>query len=354
MGNSLSAIRKSRGIGAADLAAQAGITRQAVYAIEAGDYVPNTTVALRLARVLETTVESLFALEDEPSPEPGLLDFIPLDEQARPSPGEPVQICRVRRRNIGVTPAVFPAYLPVADGIVCEPGRAALVVEPEQENRLLLAGCDPALSLLAADAAEARVEVILASANSSRSLEWLREGRIDIAGTHLDEPPDAPGEKHHVFSVVTFAVWEEGFVVRKGNPHRIRKIEDLAKRGVRFVNRDAGSGSRRVFEALLGEAGMKPGQIAGSETSVPGHLAAAWAVASGAADCCIAAGSAARRFGLDFIPVKSERFDLVLRRQDLKKKAVENLFEILNRSRFRRRLEMFAGYDVSRAGETVA
>src|ERR1019366_4890272 len=157
MVNSLTAIRKARGIAAADLAAHAGVTRQAIYAIEAGTYVPNTTVALRLARALETTVETLFTLEDETQPAPELRDFIPLDDLAPPSPGEPIQICRVGRHNIGVTPTVFPAYLPVADGIVCEPGRASLLAEPDNESRLLLAGCDPALSLLAAHATEAHV-----------------------------------------------------------------------------------------------------------------------------------------------------------------------------------------------------
>jgi putative molybdopterin biosynthesis protein len=344
--SSLATIRKTRGVSAADLAAQVSITRQAIYAIEAGTYVPNTTVALRLARALETNVEQLFALEDEPQ---SILprDFIPLDDLSPASPGEPIQICRVGRRNIGVTPIVFPAYLPIADGIVSEAGKASLVAEPDDENRLLLAGCDPALSLLAAHATEAHVEVILASGNSSRALNWLREGRIDIAGTHLDEKV-AGG-----LSVVTFAVWEEGFVVPRGNPYGIRKVEDLANPNIRFVNRDKGSGSRRLFESLLAHAGMKPSGVTGSETGVPGHLAAAWAVSTGAADCCIAAGSAARRFGLDFIPITAERFDLVLHKRDLKRKSVQSLFEILNRSRFRRQLEMLAGYDVSHAGNLV-
>ena len=113
------------------------------------------------------------------------------------------------------------------------------------------------------------------------------------------------------------------------------------------------NGSRRLFESLLAHAGMKPSDVTGSNTSVPGHLAAAWAVSTGAADCCIAAGSAARRFGLDFTPIAAERFDLVLHKRDLKKKSVQGLFEVLNRSRFRRQLEMLAGYDVSHAGNMV-
>ena len=217
--------------------------------------------------------------------------------------------------------------------------------EPDDANRVLIAGCDPALSLLARHAREAGIDVILASGNSARSLEWLRAGKIDIAGSHLNDPI-AGGRG---FSVVTFALWEEGFVVPRGNPKAIRNVADLANPRVRFVNREEGSGSRRVFDSLIEGAGMTPAKVKGSEASVPGHLAAAWAVASGAADCCIAAGSAARRFGLDFVPLATERFELVLQKRDLTRKAVQGVLEVLNRARFRRQLEMIAGYDVSRA-----
>lgn len=347
--NRLSALRKSRGISAVDLAAQAGITRQAIYAIEAGTYMPNTVVALRLARSLETSVEALFALDEEETPPAATCAFELLDDASPIGPGEPIQICRVGRQSIGVAPSPFSAYLPVADGIVSEPGRAAVLTEPENENRLLLAGCDPALSLLSAHAREAGIEVVLANGNSSRSLVWLRSGRIDIAGTHLSEPVDTERR----LAVITFAVWQEGFVVKRGNPKAIHRAEDLANPKIRFINRDEGSGSRRLFESLLRTAGMRAASVKGSDIAVSGHLAAAWAVASGAADCCIAAGSAARRFGLDFIPLASERFDLVLHKRDLKRKAVESVFEVLNRSRFRRKLEMLAGYDVARAGSAV-
>jgi putative molybdopterin biosynthesis protein len=247
-------------------------------------------------------------------------------------------------------PPLFPAYLPVADGIVSDAGHAAMAGEPDDANRLLLAGCDPALSLLARHAREAGVDVILANGNSARALEWLRAGKIDIAGSHVSDPATAGRS----FSVVTFALWEEGFVVPRGNPRAIRSIADLANPRVRFVNREEGSGSRKLFNSLIEAAGMKPSKVRGSDTSVPGHLAAAWAVASGAADCCIAAGSAARRFGLDFVPLAAERFEFVLHKRDLTRKTVECLFEVLHRARFRRQLETIAGYDVSRAGETTA
>ena len=346
--NHLAEVRKARGISAVDLAAHAGVTRQAIYAIEAGTYMPNTAVALRLARMLETTVEALFAVEDE-DPRAGLRSFELLDSESPIAPGEPIQICRVGRRTIGVPPAMFPAYLPVADGIVFEAGRASVVGEPENENRLLIAGCDPALSLLADYARGAGIEVVLANGNSARSLAWLREGKIDIAGTHFDEP--AGTERR--FTSVNFALWEEGLVVQRGNPKGIRSVADLVRPEIRFMNRDQGSASRRLFDSLIKTAGIDGAQIIGSQTGATGHMAAAWAVASGAADCCIAVGSAARRFGLDFIPLAAERFDFVLHKRDLTRKAVENLFEVLSRSRFRRQLEMVAGYDVSHAGETV-
>lgn len=347
--NRLAGMRKSRGVAAADLAAQAGVTRQAIYAIEAGTYIPNTAIALRLARALETSVEDLFALDPEDGPSAERRSFEPLDDAAPIAPGEPIQICRVGRRVIGVAPPLFPAYLPLADGIVTDAGQASIAGEPDDAGRLLLAGCDPALSVLAAHAREAGIDVVLANANSARSLEWLRAGKIDVAGTHLNDPiTGARG-----FSVVTFALWEEGFVVRRGNPKAIRRVEDLADPRIEFVNREEGSGSRRLFDTLLAGAGMSLSKVKGGRNVVPGHLAAAWAVASGTADCCIAAGSAARRFGLDFIPLAPERFQLVLHKRDLSRKAVQGVLEVLNRSRFRRQLEVIAGYDVSHAGETV-
>jgi molybdate-binding protein/DNA-binding XRE family transcriptional regulator len=348
--NRLAGMRKARGISAVDLATQVGVTRQAVYAIEAGTYMPNTAVALRLARVLDASVEDLFALEAEEKPPGGVRGFEPLDETFSFEPGEPIQICHVGRRAIGIAPSPFPAWLPIADGVVSGAGQAAMAGEPDDTNRLLIAGCDPALSLLAGHAREAGIDVVLANGNSARALEWLRAGKIDIAGSHLNDPI-AGGR---AFSVVTFALWEEGLVVRRGNPKAIRSVADLANPRVRFVNREQGSGSRKLFNSLIEAAGMAASKVKGSDTDMPGHLAAAWAVASDAADCCIAAGSAARRFGLDFVPLAAERFELVLHKRDLTRKAVQGLLEVLNRARFRRQLERIAGYDASQAGETIS
>src|SRR6185436_16074108 len=123
------------------------------------------------------------------------------------------------------------------------------------QKRLLLAGCDPATSLLANMVERiSGVEVISAAASSKLALAWLKEGKVHIAGSHLEDPKTGEFNLPYVREkfpegdtmVVTFASWEEGFVVAQGNPKRIRKAEDLARRGIRFLNREPGSGSRAL------------------------------------------------------------------------------------------------------------
>src|SRR5580658_9707887 len=138
-------VRERRGISAAALAKLAGITRQTVYAIEAGDYVPNTAVALQLANILDVSVEELFSLEQESPPKAVTVDFI---TPART--GQPVQLCRVGNRMIGVSAAPQQLMFPSADAIVIDASKAQVFPgEPEDEKRLLIAGCDPGISLLA-------------------------------------------------------------------------------------------------------------------------------------------------------------------------------------------------------------
>src|ERR1700692_623153 len=162
--------------------------------------------------------------------------------------------------------------MPEADGIIQRvgrtSGRADLVVFAKEEaaqKRLVLAGCDPATGLLSGMVEKiSGVDSVSAAASSKLALTWLAEGKVHIAGSHLEDPKTGefnlpylrkqfPGEE---FIVVTFARWEEGLVVAAGNSKRIRKIEDLARRNVRFVNREPGSGSRGLLDELLAKAGM--------------------------------------------------------------------------------------------------
>jgi len=367
--NRLSQIRKSRGVGASDLARRVNVSRQTIYAIEAGTYVPNTEVALHLARELEVTVDELFSLHDAAQMSPESLTAEVLSA-GPPAKGQPVRICQMGSRWVSVPVSASPYYMPEADGIIKQTGRtsgrANLVVFAKEEaaqRRLVLAGCDPATGILSSMVEKiSGVEVVSAAASSKLALAWLKEGKVHIAGSHLEDPKtgefnlpfirrEFPGED---FSVVTFARWEEGLVVAPGNPRGIRKVEDLAWKNVRFVNREPGSGSRALLDKLLEKAGMEALKVQGYERIAYGHLAAAYYVLSREADVCLATRSAAQTFGLDFIPLHRERYDLVMRRRTGDLPAVKAFLDILQRATLRRKLEVLAGYDTSETGAVIA
>src|ERR1035438_9261369 len=113
--NRLAETRKRRGVGAADLAGRVHVSRQTIYAIEAGTYVPNTEVALNLARELEVTVEELFSLQEGAGEPPESLDADLLSALA-PAKRQPVRICQVGSRWVGIPVSASPYYLPEADG----------------------------------------------------------------------------------------------------------------------------------------------------------------------------------------------------------------------------------------------
>ena len=153
---------------------------------------------------------------------------------------------------------------------------------------------------------------------------------------------------------MTFARWEEGLVIAPRNPKGVHKVEDLARNNVRFVNREPGSGSRALLDKLLKKAGMDAHRVQGYDRVAYGHLAAAYCVVSHDADVCLATRSAARTFGLDFIPLNSERYDLVMRRRTTDLPAVKAFLDVLQRAALRRKLEVLAGYDTSETGAMVA
>ena len=367
--NRLGPIRKSRGVPASELAHRVHVSRQTIYAIEAGTYVPNTELALNLAHELEVTVDQLFSLKEgiQRPREPLAAEVL---SAAVLEKGQPVRICKIGPRWMSAPVSALPYYLPEADGIIERSGRtkgcADLIIFAEQDaaqKRLILAGCDPAASLLAHMVERASgIEVVMASASSKLALRWLKEGKVHIAGSHLEDPKtgefnlafirkEFPGED---FSVVTYAWWEEGLVVAPGNPKSVRKVEDLARKNVRFVNRELGSGSRALLDRLLEKTGIETQQVRGYDRVALGHLAAAYLVLSGEVDVCLATRSAAQAFALDFIPLNRERYDLVMRRRTADLPAARAFLDVLQRATLRRKLEVLAGYDTSETGVLVA
>jgi len=367
--NNLAALRQKRGLAAAHLAKVTGVSRQTIYAMEAGTYVPNTSVALKLARALEVRVEELFALPGElPVPEFRMEQATLLPGADHPQEGQPVELCRVDDRMVAAAPSPVPWYFPASDAILAgDPGvqgKARLRVfdaERQFQNRILLAGCDPAISVLARHVQTAGSEMVVAHRNSSQALQLLKDRYIHVAGTHLRD--ETSGESNlpdiaRVFprnsvAVVSFAVWEEGIVTARGNPKGIRTVEDFARPDVTMVNREPGAGTRKLLDGHLKRLKISASSVRGYAVEAAGHLPAAWRVQTGEADCCIATRAAARLFGLGFVSLVSERYDLAMRRQHLDLPGIRALLEVLSRSQFRRELDSLGGYDTRTAGERL-
>jgi putative molybdopterin biosynthesis protein len=314
-------------------------------------------------------VEELFALPpDAAPPELPVGEALVLPGADEPEPGQPVQLCRVDRRLIASTPAPVAWHFPDGDAIFTgaakTAARARLQIyraESDFRNRILVAGCDPGISVLARHVQSAGAELVLAHRNSSQALDLLKRGWVHVAGTHLRDETSGESnlpEIHRLFArnavaVISYAVWEEGIVTAAGNPKGIRGVEDFARKDVTIVNREKGAGSRRLLDCRLQQLGIGAGSVRGYTTLAYGHLPAAWQVRAGAADACIATRAAARLFGLGFLPLVTERYDLAIRRQHLNLPGISTLLDTLNRAGFRRELESIGGYDTKVSGQRV-
>jgi len=288
-------------------------------------------------------------------------EFLSTSKGAR---GQAVRLGQVGAKWISVPVSASPYFLPEADGIVTDRNRVAVFPsDGSARKRIVLAGCDPATSLLAHMVErDAGIDVVHAPASSELALRWLKEGKVHIAGSHLEDPKTAEFNLPFIrrefgaeeIGVVTFAEWEEGFVVVRGNPKHIRSVGDLNRKNIWFMNRQNGSGSRLLLDKLLRGAGIAARGVQGYDRIAAGHLAAAYAIVSGDADCCLATRSAARAFGLGFVPLHSERYDFVFRRSTLDVPAVQTFMDVLQRASLRRKLETLAGYDTSKTGTRIA
>lgn len=360
----LQSLRKARRISVAQLARAAGVSRQTIYAIEDGGFIPNTAVALRLARFLDVRVEDIFALGEENGAEFVEAELL-AEDSGRVEQGQLVRLCETNGRFVALPVPELPAFLPPAEGTVLSRAGSRVSVRAagpaSGKKQFLLAGCDPAISLLDGALATSGIELIGVPSSSRRALEYLGQGRVHAAGSHLRDLStgdyNVPLVKRLFQSgtmcVVTFAVWEQGLVLRRGNPKNIRSIPDLADKQAVLMNREEGSGSRNLLDNGLREANIQTAEVAGYENHANGHLPAAYAVASGAADCCIANRSAAQRFQLDFVPLAVERFDLVFSRDALQSREMKPVLDVLNSAVWKRKLRAIAGYDTAQTGNLL-
>ncbi|MBU2056017.1 MAG: helix-turn-helix transcriptional regulator [Proteobacteria bacterium] len=222
---------------------------------------------------------------------------------------------------------------------------------------------DPVLDILQTCLRKAHPEFFIFSANtgSSDGLDALDKGYTDIAWSHLFHPesgeyniPYIEERLPHVKAVVVNLFFRDlGFLTAPGNPVNIRGVEDLAKEGVRFVNRQAGSGTRLLLDHHLGRTGISPEHISGYEQEVFTHLEVGLAILSGGADTGIATVAVANLLGLAFSPITRERFDMICDQSVFFQKGVQALVETLTSETFRKRVENLGNYDFSAAGRIL-
>lgn len=374
--NHLKDIRVSQGLSQGELAGKSGITRQAVSAIESHLYLPTTAVALRLASVLGCRVEDLFSLtQSHDVIVAKLIGRLPLRDKK--SLATRVKVARVGARLV-VRPVTelgeMLSYTVPADGYAAEAHgqvsgamvRVNLSRDRQAiEQQISVAGCDPAIFLAGAHLRQHKdqTSVVGWTMGSMAALQALQQGEVHVAGLHLFDP--ATGEsnlpflrrtlKNSNYEIVTFATWEEGLLVRAGNPKSIRAVSDIAVPDVKFVNREEGAGARLLLDQRLHSAGINSDRVKGYGTVVASHFDVARAIAGRQADVGIGIRSAAQLFGLDFIPLQTARYDLVVPKTYLKSHpTLAHLFETLVSRPFRNEIEALGGYDTSDTGKLHA
>jgi len=235
-----------------------------------------------------------------------------------------------------------------------------LVAEEELKNTIVIVGShDITLDILGDEIRRTAPHLRVSSGNvgSLGGLLALRKRACHIAGSHLLDTETGEYNVSYVRKYLRSALIfhlvlrDQGLIIARGNPKGISGIDDLKRNDITFVNRQAGSGTRVLFDHKLKQAGSDPASVRGYGHEEFTHMAVAVDVMSGAADCGMGILAAAKALDLDFIPVVQEQYDLVMTREVLEEGFVKTVLEIIRSESFRARVEALGGYDASKSGE---
>ena len=362
-GASLRLARQARGLSQLQLAAMAGVSRQAVSAVESGHSDPSLRVALALAQAIGLSVEELFG-PGEPAAPVTAVSLAPLSGQ-----GDRVSLAPVGGRLValplrGDTGAGF-GFLP-AGGLAKARARAAqpelVSVTPVGPLRptLVVAGCDPALPLLATPLALLDPPVAFAwwPCGSAAALRLARQGLVHAAGVHAGRDDDGDDDEGRPqlpdgAEVIGFTAWREGIAVRPELKTVVTGLDSIARKRLRIVNREPGAQARRLLDAERRRLNLGPGDLPGYDTQAAGHLQVASAVSAGLAAAGVASEPAARAYGLAFIPLADELFRLVIPGRQADSREVQALLKVLASPWLRAQLASLPGYDAASCGERL-
>lgn len=263
-----------------------------------------------------------------------------------------------------------------ADGIVRIPANTegiqenapvtAELLRPVSELRrtiVIVGSHDNTLDVLADQLKAAQTGLTLSSSHvgSMGGLMAIKRGACHLAGSHLLDAEDGsynvsyirkflPGRR---IKLIHLVYRDNGLIVPRGNPKAIRGIEDLTRADVTFINRQAGSGTRILLDYRLRQLGIEPAAIKGYDAEEFTHMSVAVAVLSGSADAGLGIYAAAKALELDFIPVVTEKYELVVPAEHFASESIQTLLGIITSAEFKRRVEGLGGYNTHKTGELI-
>jgi molybdate-binding protein/DNA-binding XRE family transcriptional regulator len=338
-----------------ELASRSGVSRAGISAIETGRLVPSTAAALSIAAAMGTTVEALFRL-------PGTRPRAEGEEWAWPPPALP---CRYWRAEVAGRVHLYPVEaspmgLVPHDGTAVEGGKEERIAA-DPARTLVLACCDPAVGLLAAEVSrQEELRLLVLPRSSASALELLGRGLVHAAGVHLarlDEPDgNAPAIRGHLGSeagrrrgwhLLHMAGWDEGIAMdpRLG----LGSIREVVAARLRWVLREPGSGAQQCLDELLGRAGRR--QPPRGWPRAFDHRGVAGAIRGHGADAGICLRLAGAEAALRFLSVRREAYDLCLADDVLDDPRARALFRVVRSDAYRRLLADLPGYETARTGE---
>ena len=361
--NKIQRKRREIGLSQSDVAARCGVSRQLLSLVERGKVQPGVETALRLAAVLNTTVERLFSIEavgEEPVP-------VSLVPRGPPREGIRLEVAQVEGDWFG---APADTITSVADGfshcdgtLEIRGGRtyARLHSKLSQlEDNLIISGCDPALALTRGDTSSNHGRIIIHYCGSRQSLEMLNAQSVHIAGFHYPDEEDGGNlarikarDQADDWAVFRFSTWDIGWLLTPIAERSFRQVEDLLNPELRFANREPGSGARVWLDHQLANRGIQGHRINGFENEHHTHHSCAFALQGGIADVALGPRAIADVFELSFIQASEVGFDLAVPVSYLSLRPISKFLNQLTSRKVQREIEGICGYSAIQAGDRI-
>ena len=346
--SSIASRRTALGWSQGELATRAGIPRTTISAIEGERLTPSVTAALALAEALECTVEELFGTGELPAVKRG-------DPEWAWSPrGES---SRYWQAEVGGRRLLYPVESTALNAFphdgVWQGGIGRDTVSTSVATTLVIACCDPAAGLLAAEYARTSgFRMLVIERGGGAALDLLKNGVVHVAGIHRSTQEE-PGRNLETvnarlgsgYRLLRVAEWEEGLAL--STTEKSRSFQTIARRGGQWALREPGSAARECLDELLAS---RPA----TGRCVHGHTAVAVAVRAGWAEAGVCVKIAAEEAGLNFLPVRTESLDFCIPSSHSRDPRVQALVRLLRSRPHRRLISELPGYDARHTGEWTA